>query len=141
MQDPTASMSLPTRVFVYGSLMKGFHNHRLLESSRLMGSAKTISDFQMLDLGSFPGLVLGEGGVVSGELYEVDYPTFQSLDNLEGYPRFYDRQITEVVTEEGVFSAWVYYLSNPSDYQNSVISDGIWKGSSYQQSQMEKFHV
>lgn len=75
------------KVFVYGSLLSGLGNHRLLESSKLIGNAITPPEFIMIDLGSFPGVVhvLESGSTVVGEVYEVDDITMKRLDRLEGY--------------------------------------------------------
>jgi len=75
------------KVFVYGSLLSGLGNHRLLEDSKLIGNAITPPEFIMIDLGSFPGVVhvLEDGSTVVGEVYEVDDTTMKRLDHLEGY--------------------------------------------------------
>jgi gamma-glutamylaminecyclotransferase len=76
--------SVFVRVFVYGTLKRGFENHRLLENSVFVGEARTVTPYSMLD-GAFP--VLRDRGEhcfqVSGELYEVDEPTLALLDELE----------------------------------------------------------
>ena len=47
-----------------------------------------------------------------GRVWEVNEDTFQVLDQIEGYPDFYDRKL--VHTTEG--KAWMYYLPNPEQY-------------------------
>jgi gamma-glutamylaminecyclotransferase len=101
------------RVFVYGSLMSGFHNHRLLETSaaefvRVDRTAEAA--WVMHDLGAFPAVVLAAGpgrAPVVGEVYEVDAATLARLDRLEGCPRLYGRE--EVRLEGGGF-AWMYVM-------------------------------
>lgn len=80
-----------TRVFVYGSLMSGLYNHRLLEGARLIGQDRTRSAFSLQDLGSFPAMAAGGSTAVVGEVWEVDAPTLAELDRLEGHPRLYQR--------------------------------------------------
>jgi gamma-glutamylaminecyclotransferase len=87
------------RVFVYGSLKRGFENHDLLGAAVFTGKAITAASFRMMD-GPYP--VLRESGAgrfrVSGELYEVDDRTLAALDDLEGVAeRFYDRLEIDVV--------------------------------------------
>lgn len=73
-------------VFVYGTLLSGMPNHRLLEKSKLVSSnARTYG--KMLSLGGFPGAyhVGYVDGTIHGEVYEVDDDTLARLDQLEGY--------------------------------------------------------
>jgi gamma-glutamylcyclotransferase (GGCT)/AIG2-like uncharacterized protein YtfP len=88
------------RVFVYGTLKRGFCNHHLLKNSVFAGSASTASAYRLLD-GEFP--VIRDRGPdrlqVSGELYDVDDATLARLDELEGVSEgMYDRATIEVAT-------------------------------------------
>lgn len=80
-----------TRVFVYGSLMSGLHNHRLLEGARFIGTDRTRPLFGLVDLGSFPAMVAEGTTCIVGEVWEVDAATLADLDRLEGHPRWYER--------------------------------------------------
>ena len=87
------------RVFVYGTLKRGFRNHRFLEKSGFVGEARTAAPYRMLD-GRFP--VLRDSGPdrrpVSGEVYEIDAPTLIALDDLESVSTgMYDRIEIDVV--------------------------------------------
>jgi len=77
------------RVFVYGTLKKGFHNHRLLEGCEFIGT-RSVSGFTLIDLGAFPGMVASPGEV-TGEVYEIDDETLARLDQLESEGSFYKR--------------------------------------------------
>jgi gamma-glutamylcyclotransferase (GGCT)/AIG2-like uncharacterized protein YtfP len=81
-----------TDVFVYGTLLAGESNHRLLDRAEFVGEAETEVGFTMLDLGSFPGVVRAGEGRVVGEVYQVDERTLAKLDQLEGHPYFYRRE-------------------------------------------------
>lgn len=71
------------KLFVYGTLKKGFGNHRLLEGAKFLGE-DTIPG-GMISLGGFPGW-LGEGeGYTKGEVYEIDEEHLHATDRLEGY--------------------------------------------------------
>ena len=122
------------KVFVYGSLMTGFGNHRLLSSGSAMGSVisygadRLVWPGQMLSLGAFPGLIRKDQlSLINGEVYEVNEEVFERLDMLEGYPSFYDREVRK--TKNG-HEAWVYFL-NPLDYkyysEEVVIENGDWR--------------
>lgn len=117
------------QIFVYGTLLSGQGNNRRFlqnDESKLIGES-IILGFTMHDLGAFPALVeqdmgLSDGeNIIHGEVWEVSDEVFQSLDYLEGYPRFYNRK--EVETEFG--QAWVYFCNNAQD--DPIIESGNWK--------------
>ena len=102
------------RVFVYGSLKRGFRNHQYVENARFVGEAYTVTHFRMLD-GSFP--VLRDAGAdrmpISGEVFDVDAPTLVKLDELESVASgMYDRVEIDVILigpqNEQPCSAFVY---------------------------------
>lgn len=95
------------KVFVYGSLKRGFGNNVLLADSNLIDTTLTKDRFQMNSLGGFPGVVKSQKGFVSGELYEVNDTTLARLDQLEGNGRFYNREVVDLENGE---EAWMYFL-------------------------------
>jgi len=113
-------------VAVYGSLRQGLGNHRLLEQSELVGIHTVSLNYQLVDLGSFPGLLhtKWKTNPITVEVYAVDDETMESLDWLEGYPRFYNREQVEI----GDKKAWIYFLADRSHYQHApVVEAGDWK--------------
>ncbi len=117
-------MSVPVRVFVYGTLLSGEANHYLLATAAKLAEARTGAAFELYDLGSFPGLVAGGATSISGEIYEVDEPTLAALDRLEDHPVFYQR--TEIVLEGGE-RVWTYLLPAEHVARCPVIASGSWK--------------
>lgn len=98
------------RVFVYGTLKRGFRNHRFLEAASFVGEAYTAALYRML-VGRFP--VLRDSGPgrmpVSGEVYEIDVPTLIALDDLESVVTgMYDRIETDVVLSGRSSRAFIY---------------------------------
>jgi len=92
-------------VFVYGSLKRGFYNHRLLQGC-MMWKAKA----EGIDLhrgSAFPYAKRGDH-ITFGELYEVDSEVLQRLDRLEGHPHFYRREQTEIIVGNKRVDAWIY---------------------------------
>lgn len=86
------------RVFVYGTLKRGIHNHRLLETSDFIGEAYTVDTFRMYQTG-FPVLFLSDdpnARSVFGEVYDVNDETLARLDQLESEGRMYDRKKVNV---------------------------------------------
>jgi gamma-glutamylcyclotransferase (GGCT)/AIG2-like uncharacterized protein YtfP len=114
-----------TKLFVYGSLKKGFGNHRLLETSEFLGEETLPKEqgFHMISLGSFPAIVPNsiQATPIYGEVYEINEPVFIRIDRLEGYPTFYNRRL--VPTKYG--AAWVYFLKSPHS-PDMIIPDGAW---------------
>lgn len=119
-----------TRVMVYGSLKRGYGNHRLLERGKaeFKGLEVLRGPYRMVSLGGFPGVVREPDRTVNnhiiGEVYEVDVDTLHALDLLEGHPEWYTRQ--KVVGEHGHGKCWVYIL--PQSYlENETVQSGCWR--------------
>jgi len=118
------------KVFVYGTLKSGGELRgldRFGDGATIVGKAKTVyPDYEMADLGAFPGVFLNGEYHIEGEVWEVDDDTMEDLDAIEGYPDFYDRQLTH--TTEG--KAWMYYLAGDTyksykgERGNQVVEDG-----------------
>jgi len=104
-------------VFVYGTLRKGFYNHRLLENATFSdtGSAYGV---RLYDVGPFPAVLpTSDGkGAVHGELYEVDDETLTRLDRLEGVPHLFRRELV-----------WCDY-DHESDYEELYAWVYLWNG-------------
>ncbi len=87
------------KVFVYGTLKRGFYANHFLSEARFLGEG-IIEGYEMYDLGSFPAIVEGKGKV-KGEVYEVDRKTLNTLDFYEGVPTLYKREMVEVLMANG----------------------------------------
>ena len=77
------------RIFVYGTLKRGWPLSRLLDGQRFLGVAWTAPRYRMVNLGEYPGLIDatdGEGRSIEGELWEVDTRCLSALDEAEGVP-------------------------------------------------------
>lgn len=70
------------KLFVYGTLKKGFRLHNYLGNSKLLGE-DTLKGFDIYSNGTYPMIVRGES-IVKGEVYEVPVSLFVStLDLIE----------------------------------------------------------
>ena len=81
-----------TRVFVFGTLKRGFPLHRRgLSGARFLGRRRTVERYPMVVAGPrYAPMMLdqpGAGRQVIGELYEVDDRTLRRLDALESVGR------------------------------------------------------
>ena len=84
------------KVFVYGTLKKGFGNHDLLKSSKFLGEAYIRA--QLYSLGGLPVAIEKSSSFVFGEVYEVTDDILDLLDRLEGHPNFYTRKEIDACT-------------------------------------------
>lgn len=112
------------QVFVYGSLLAGEPNHRVLAGAALVGAATTTPAFTLYDLGAFPGLVACGEQVVAGEVYEVDAVGLARLDRLEGHPSFYRR--TPITLADGA-QVETYLLTRVQVAGRPVVAAGSWR--------------
>jgi len=103
-------------LFVYGSLKKGFDNHKLLTKySRRIGKAKTLGKFAMFEdsFGNYPYLIQKPINKVEGELYKIyRKELLDAIDEFEGAPDYYQRKKIKIKTHRGVSFAYAYMQEN-----------------------------
>ena len=109
------------RLFVYGTLKKGFPNHdNYMETAKELGKYQTIEKYPLVLCGEryVPCLIYspGDGRHVAGELYEVDDECLNRLDALEriqdsdGYRRFVIRVSSSERINQGFKQALAYFM-------------------------------
>lgn len=113
------------RIFVYGTLLRGFGNHRLLASAKFVGEAMTKPQYTMINLGAFPAILNDGTTALRGEVYDVNAETLARLDQLEGNGYFYNRQPIELKTKLGKVQA--YFLLREISGELKVVSSGDWR--------------
>ena len=105
------------KVFVYGTLRQGFHNHdHFMKDAEFVGFAKTVFGAKLYGEGVVPFLKFDTVGSVYGEVYEVNDSTRERLDRLEGHPTTYRRT-------EGLFrmlGSWERVTAEFYFYQHGV---------------------
>ncbi len=103
------------RIFVYGSLKRGYALHHLLETSKFTGCCTTVPHYRIYDLGSYPGLIeVPDGLPVHGEVYEVSDDTLRVLDEAEGVSEgLYARRPIRLLdsNDQPETSAWFWVKS------------------------------
>lgn len=117
---------------VYGSLRKGFGNHRLLENKEGVKYLKqeVVKGFKLYSLGWFPGVkpTNNPNSSVLVELYEIENDDVKvSLDRLEGYDPHNPQNslyIRETIpTSVGDTEIYIYNNNINEEY---LIDEGDW---------------
>ena len=101
------------KIFVYGTLKKGFRNH-----DRFCGNAISIEpamvNGKLYDTGwGFPAMQLSDNpdDIVHGEIITIPEADLPAIDHLEGVPRLYQRVEVMTVSEAGTESfAYCYVM-------------------------------
>ena len=119
------------RLFVYGTLRRGFDNRyaRLLErSARYLGLARVQG--RLYDLGRYPGIQLQAeiDEWVTGDLFHLRTPsaTFADLDEYEG-PEFERLGATAILPNGDHTRCWVYEYRLPAPLDRRVLSGDFLK--------------
>jgi gamma-glutamylcyclotransferase (GGCT)/AIG2-like uncharacterized protein YtfP len=112
------------RLFVYGTLMRGFDHpmaQLLSRSADLIGEARCRGRLYLVK--HYPGLVLSDdpADVVFGELYRLRQPSelLREFDMYEAcgegfrQPTEYVRQMLNVTRDDGAAEAWTYVYNWP----------------------------
>ncbi len=101
-------------LFVYGTLMKGFRLHGLLEGRTEYVVAGQVSG-RLLDLGAYPAAVRDADGAVSGEVYRVtESSLWIALDSAEG-PQYHREQVSVRTAGGRAAPAFIYWYTGPLD--------------------------
>lgn len=95
------------RVFVYGTLKRGQRNTHYLQQAQFLGEFTTAAAYRMYLFDDYPAVCLPGRQSIAGEVYRVNEAQFCLLDQLEGYPDFYQR--IEIDTSFG--KSWIYIVS------------------------------
>ena len=100
------------RLFVYGTLMRGFPLHRLLAGrTRYVGRGHVGG--RLFDLGAYPGAMKDANGAVAGELYEIADPAVWTLlDSTEG-PQYHREEVTVRMPDGAAVDALMYWYRGP----------------------------
>lgn len=130
--EPCLAAAPERRVFVYGTLRRGGSNDiRRFGPPPARHVADGVVDGVLYDLGAYPGLVLGGGGPVRGEVHAVTAELERQLDRLEEVREDddgeYRRRRVAVRTEAGGTLDCLVYEIHPSRIAGRpVIGGGDW---------------
>ena len=114
-----------TKIAVYGTLKKHRGNHRLLQGVPFIGKGKTVNKFTMLAHG-IPYVLKNLPKVqISVEVYDVSPEDLVNLDSLEGHPRWYRREPTDIKLEDNSLVSAELYFYTP--YESVTDEDELKK--------------
>lgn len=112
------------KLFIYGSLKRGFSNHAVLEGAKFIKDYTTSYKYTLLNLGAFPGLYQSGVTPISGEIWEVNERKLAQLDWFEGHPNLFERRLMKGELE-GEEDLWCYFF-NSTSFGAPTILNGIW---------------
>ena len=111
------------KVFVYGSLRKGFGLSPVLSSSDYVDTVQTKPKYTMYSLGAFPCIVKGGNTAITGEVYNISSDTEERLDMIEGVPQLYKKGKVEI---KGFRNVLAYFMTKSSVKGLNVVESGDW---------------
>jgi gamma-glutamylaminecyclotransferase len=122
------------RLFIYGTLKKGFPNHdHYMQSARKLGKYQTVEKYPLVLYGEryVPCMLNcpGDGHHVEGELYEVDDGCLKRIDALEriqesdGYRRYVIRVSSNESLNQAIKEALAYLMppEQVTDHRSSYL--------------------
>ena len=116
--------------------MRGERSHDLISQRiRSVRGPAEVTGASMVRIDWYPGLILDEGGMVHGEIYELD-DVAAALAELDPYEDFtgygsadslYRRSLVRAVANGAALLAWTYiYLGDSDGFP--VVPSGRWPG-------------
>ena len=114
------------KLLVYGTLMSGERNHRFCKNAVSIIPCTVTGTLYDTGYG-YPAFQPQGENTVKAELIEIPFEDWEAVDRLEGYPRFYDRQLfPATLADGGKTTGWVYIMTELPE-QAKVIECGDWK--------------
>ncbi len=133
-------MTVPVnyKLFVYGSLRRGFHSTAYEYISRFFSFvAEAKVKGKLFDMGEYPAAIPTSGNIfITGELYTIkqenEFPwAIGQLDDYEGLNaeadeiQLYRRELTEVYFNDQVTNAWIYWYNADVSGRPSIESGDL----------------
>lgn len=119
-------------VFVYGTLRRGERNHDYLKGASCVAEQAGTAGKMFQTAFDYPVLLEDDTALAWGELYEIDEVILRELDELEGYQEnrkgnLFQRVRQRVLTDKGIFSAFVYVGGIQAAPMQKKIKCNDWK--------------
>jgi len=103
------------KLFVYGTLKRGERNHPVLINSNYLKPASTSPNYQLFDLGPYPGMIeTPQSGLsILGEFFEIHSNLISELDAIEGAPTLFE--LNPITLNDGTLAFSYLYKRDTSD--------------------------
>ena len=112
------------RILVYGTLQRGLSNAAELDGAVFERPGITANGYLLHMVSRYPAMSRSKTGVVHGELYVVTDEHLCLLDEFEGVPELYQREVIEL--EDGT-SAEAYVVTREQVRGAPLISGGRFR--------------
>ena len=118
------------KMFVYGTLKRGFGLANWMKGAKYIGNAK-LAGYKMYTNHNYPAIVKGDSidDVVSGEVFEVEKDVFESISGMERGAGYGIDEV-DVMTDEKVLLDIPAFVMRQSQVENdrwSLVKDGNFK--------------
>jgi len=111
------------KIIVYGSLRQNHGNWRNIINQEPLSTEVINIPFAMISMGGFPGLIPSETNHdITVEVYEVSDAVYRRVEQLEGFPNFYQKAI--VPTSLGEYE--IYVLEDKRYQTDDILEHGDW---------------
>jgi len=114
------------KIVVYGTLMTGECNHGYCRNACKIRECSIFGTLYDTGYG-YPAFSLNGSTRIQAELIEIPGEDFPAVDDLEGYPNLYTRQMISVTLPDGSKEEGWVYLMNKLPKNAEIISCGNWK--------------
>lgn len=132
-------MSVATgNLFVYGSLLSGFHHpayRYISDHFQFLGAGRVRG--LLFDMGDYPAaLPCAEDRFIIGELYALKNPDefswvmaqlddYEGVDGEEGAPPLYRRDRVTVLLDHGSVQSWIYWYCGDTTGKPEILSGDV----------------
>lgn len=119
------------KIFVYGTLKRGFYNHHFLKDAVLLGQDCTLgSTYDLKEFKSdehpsyrYPAMLENGSHRIAGEVYEVSAATLDQLDILEEIDISYIRKNIDL-KKTGIAQTYIWIgLENPVEPPQNIVNN------------------
>ena len=107
---PEIALKPLAKIFVYGTLKSGQSHNSKLAGQQFIGPAVTMPIYRLYGLGWHPGMVMD---TENGLSVEGDEATLAILDEFEGTPNWYNRELVALKDQAGDFETYIYKQEVP----------------------------
>lgn len=140
-----AGDEIPLKLFVYGTLLKGYCNNFLVEECKFIGKAMTVDKYSLfVDGYPYVNTVEESKTHIVGELYEVtSADILNDLDMLESHPDYYVRSPCRVQLSDSdeIVDAQIYFNNRATTKNVELVTSGDYRNSPQSKGKLQENYV